>query len=67
MEYQRVEKLHKKDLLKNLVRDHKPKNLLIQEMKMQIDKLDALKNLFFKDYGFHGVRFEGASSGISTF
>lgn len=59
--------MHKQELLKNLVWDHKPYILLIQEMKMQIDNLESLKNLFFKDYGLHGVSSEGASGGISNF
>lgn len=59
--------LHKKDLLKNIFCDHKPDILLIQETKMQIDKLEALKSFLFKDCGFHGVSFDGASGGVATF
>lgn len=59
--------MHKHDLLKNLNRDHKPDILLIQESKMQIDKLKSLKNCFFKDCGFHRVNSKGASSGLATF
>lgn len=59
--------MHKHDLLKNLIRDHKPDILLIQESKMQVDKLEALKNSFFRDCGFHGVRSEEASGGLAMF
>lgn len=59
--------MHKHDPLKNLIQDHKLDILLIQESKMQVDKLEYLKNYFFKDCGFHRVNCEGASGGLATF
>jgi hypothetical protein len=41
--------------------------LLIQETKMLIEKLEVLKNYFFKDCGLHGMSFARASCGIGTF
>lgn len=58
---------HKKDLLANLVRDHKPDVILIQEMKMPIERLECLKKIFFKECGLHGFDVDGASGDVATF
>lgn len=57
--------LHKQETLGNLVRDHKPYILLIQETKMPKDKLEKIE--VFKNCGALGGSSDGASSGIVLF
>lgn len=56
---------HKKDVLLNFVRDHKPDLIFVQETKMPKDKVESLRN--FQNCGVHGNSFAGASGGIVTF
>lgn len=56
---------HKLDVLKNLVRDHRPDIIIIQETKMSKEKVEKIK--LFKYGEFCGGSSDGASGGISIF
>lgn len=56
---------HKQDILRNIVRDHKLDVVLIQETKMNKEKVE--KNNSFSFGGVVGSSFEGASRGVAIF
>lgn len=53
--------IHKLDVVRNFVQDHKPDIMMIQEMKMEKGKVKSLKS--FNNYGLMASSFEGASGG----
>ncbi|XP_059067365.1 uncharacterized protein LOC131858218 [Cryptomeria japonica] len=56
---------HKQDVLRNLVREHKPDIVIIQETKMNKEKVEKIK-LFKDGEVFSGIS-DGASGGIAIF
>ncbi len=53
---------HKKDLVINMIRDHRPDFLMIQETKM---KRDLVKRISFnKAFSYEASNLEGASRGV---
>ncbi|XP_059066359.1 uncharacterized protein LOC131857675 [Cryptomeria japonica] len=56
---------HKQDVLRNIVRDHKPDVVLIQETKMCKNKVESIR--IFKSNGVIGTSLKGASGGTTIF
>ena len=52
---------HKLDVVRNFVREHKPEFLLLQETKMEKEKVEQIKS--FKDYCIKASSLEGALGG----
>lgn len=56
---------HKQEILCNLIKDHKPNIILVQESKIPKERVEKLK--LFTNCGVHGNSSEDAFGGITSF